>query len=189
MRIFSGNSNRPLAEAIALALDTKLGEMTCSRFPDGEVKIQIQEDVRGDDIYVIQSTHTNDFLMELLVSADAFRRASAKRVTAVVPYFGYARQDRKHDGRVPITAKLVANLLTTAGVDRVVTLDLHAMQIQGFFDIPVDHLRALPVQLEYLRSLTSIIQWCSVQIPARLKSLTGWHIVLVSIWLLSISAA
>lgn len=153
MRIFSGNSNRPLAQAIADSLGTSLGEMTCARFPDGEVKVQIHEDVRGSDVFVVQSTHSNDFLMELLVIADALRRASAKRVTAVVPYFGYARQDRKHEGRVPITAKLVANLMTTAGIDRVVTVDLHAMQIQGFFDIPVDHLNALPVQLDYLESL------------------------------------
>ena len=153
MRIFSGNANRPLAQAIAQSLDTRLGEMMCGRFPDGEVKVQIEEDVRGADCYVVQSTHSNDFLMELLVITDALRRASARRITAVVPYFGYARQDRKHSGRVPITAKLVANLMTTAGVTRLVTVDLHAMQIQGFFDIPVDHLQALPVQLEYLQSL------------------------------------
>jgi len=153
MQLFSGNANRPLAQAIAQALDTRLGEMTCARFPDGEVNVQIHEDVRGADVYLVQPTHSNDFLMELLVMADALRRASAARITAVVPYFGYARQDRKHEGRVPITAKLVANLLTTAGIGRVVTVDLHAMQIQGFFDIPVDHLRALPVQLEYLSSL------------------------------------
>ncbi len=156
MRIFSGNANRPLAQAIAQSLDTRLGELTCARFPDGEVKVQVQEDVRGADVYVVQSTHSNDFLMELLVIVDALRRASARRITAVVPYFGYARQDRKHEGRVPITAKLVANLMTTAGITRLVTIDLHAMQIQGFFDIPVDHLRALPVQLDYLRSLDLI---------------------------------
>jgi len=135
--------------------------MMCGRFPDGEVKVQIEEDVRGADCYVVQSTHSNDFLMELLVIVDALRRASARRITAVVPYFGYARQDRKHSGRVPITAKLVANLMTTAGITRLVTIDLHAMQIQGFFDIPVDHLQALPVrpgeklpvQLGYLQSL------------------------------------
>lgn len=153
LRIFSGNSNRPLAQSIAQSLDTRLGAMTCGRFPDGEVKVQIHEDVRGSDVFVVQSTQSNDFLMELLVIADALRRASAKRITAVIPYFGYARQDRKHDGRVPITAKLVANLVVTAGIDRVVTVDLHAMQIQGFFDLPVDHLNALPVQLDYLASL------------------------------------
>lgn len=153
MRIFTGNANRPLASAIAQATDTRLGEMTCARFPDGEVKVQIHEDVRGDDVFVVQSTTTNDFLMELLVITDALRRASAKRITAVVPYFGYARQDRKHEGRVPITAKLVANMMVTAGINRLLTVDLHAMQIQGFFDIPVDHLGALSVQLDYLRGL------------------------------------
>src|SRR3954469_9531193 len=153
MRIFSGNANRPLAEAIASAIDHRLGEMTCARFPDGEVKVQIQEDVRGADVFVVQPTTSNDFLMELLVIADALRRASANRITAVVPYFGYARQDRKHEGRVPITAKLVANLMMTAGINRLLTVDLHAQQIQGFFDCPVDHLTALPVQLAYLKSL------------------------------------
>jgi ribose-phosphate pyrophosphokinase len=153
MRIFSGNANRPLAQAITDSLGLRLGEMTCDRFPDGEVKVQIHEDVRGSDVFVVQSTFTNDFLMELLVIADALRRASASRITAVVPYFGYARQDRKHEGRVPITAKLVANLIVTSGIHRVVSVDLHAQQIQGFFDIPVDHLTAMPVQLEYLQSL------------------------------------
>jgi len=153
MRIFAGNSNRALAQNIAQTLDTVLGEMTCARFPDGEVKIQIHEDVRGSDVFVIQSTVSNDYLMELLTIADALRRSSAKRITAVIPYFGYARQDRKHEGRVPITAKLVANMIDAAGFDRVLTVDLHAMQIQGFFDIPVDHLQALPVQLDYLRGL------------------------------------
>ncbi|HYE07823.1 MAG TPA: ribose-phosphate pyrophosphokinase [Planctomycetota bacterium] len=153
MRIFSGNGNRPLAEAIGAAIDVRLGEMTCARFPDGEVKVQLHEDVRGADVFVVQSTQSNDFLMELLVIADALRRASAARITAVVPYFGYARQDRKHEGRVPITAKLVANIMTTAGINRLLTVDLHAQQIQGFFDVPVDHLTALPVQLEYLNQL------------------------------------
>ncbi|MFW5830211.1 MAG: ribose-phosphate diphosphokinase [Planctomycetota bacterium] len=117
MRIFSGNAIRPLAQAIAQSLDTRLGEMMCSRFPDGEIKVQILEDVRGEDVFIVQGTHTNEFLMELLIMTDALRRASAKRITAVMPYFGYARQDRKHDGRVPITAKLVANLdmISTAG--------------------------------------------------------------------------
>jgi ribose-phosphate pyrophosphokinase len=153
MRIFSGNANRPLAEAIAAANGCKLGEMTCGRFPDGEVKVQIHEDVRGADVFIVQPTASNDFLMELLVIADCMRRASAKRITAVIPYFGYARQDRKHEGRVPITAKLVANMIATAGIDRVLTLDLHAEQLQGFFDIPVDHLTSRPVQIDYLRSL------------------------------------
>ncbi len=153
LRIFSGNGNRPLAQAIADGTGVALGEMTCARFPDGEVKVQIHEDVRGADVFVVQSTTSNDFLMELLVIADALRRASAARITAVVPYFGYARQDRKHEGRVPITAKLVANIMTTAGIHRLLTVDLHAQQIQGFFDVPVDHLTALPVQLEYLSQL------------------------------------
>jgi ribose-phosphate pyrophosphokinase len=153
MRVFSGNANRPLADAICAHIGCKLGEMTCGRFPDGEVKVQIHEDVRGADAFVVQPTTSNDFLMELLVIADALRRASAKRITAVIPYFGYARQDRKHEGRVPITAKLVANLIATSGIDRVLTIDLHAQQLQGFFDIPVDHLSALPVQIDYLRSL------------------------------------
>ncbi len=153
MRIFSGNANRPLAQAIADAVGIPLGAMNCNRFPDGEVKVQVMEDVRGADVFVVQSTTTNDFLMELLVMTDALRRASASRITAVVPYFGYARQDRKHEGRVPITAKLVANLMVTAGIHRVLTVDLHAQQIQGFFDVPVDHLLARPVQLEYLMGL------------------------------------
>jgi ribose-phosphate pyrophosphokinase len=153
MRVFSGNANRPLAEAICTVIGCRLGELTCSRFPDGEVKVQILEDVRGADVFVVQPTTSNDFLVELLVIADALRRASARRITAVIPYFGYARQDRKHEGRVPITAKLMANLITTAGIDRVLTVDLHAQQLQGFFDIPVDHLTALPVQIDYLKSL------------------------------------
>jgi len=153
MRLVSGNANRPLADAIAKHLGTTLGEMHCGRFPDGEVKVEIQDDVRGADVFVVQPTTSNDFLMELLVICDALRRASAKRITAVIPYFGYARQDRKHAGRVPITAKLVANLITAAGFDRVLTVDLHAQQLQGFFDLPVDHLTALPVQIEYLKSL------------------------------------
>ncbi len=166
MRIFSGNANRPLAQSICQSLDMRLGEMTCSRFADGEVKVQVHEDVRGADVFIIQPTHTNDFLMELLVIADAMRRASVGRITAVIPYFGYARQDRKHDGRVPITAKLVANLLATAGIDRVLAVDLHATQIQGFFDIPLDHLSAFPVQLEYLKS-------CNFENPVLLSPDTG----------------
>ncbi len=156
MRLVSGNANRPLADAIAKHLGMPLGEMHCGRFPDGEVKVEIQDDVRGADVFVVQPTTSNDFLMELLVICDALRRASAKRITAVIPYFGYARQDRKHAGRVPITAKLVANLITAAGFDRVLTVDLHAQQLQGFFDLPVDHLTALPVQIEYLKSLNLI---------------------------------
>ena len=148
MRLFSGNANRPLALAIAEAVGTPLGEMTCGRFPDGEVKVQIQEDVRGCDVFVIQPTTSNDYLMELLVIADALRRASAMRITAVVPYFGYGRQDRRPRAtRVAITAKLVANMIASAGVDRLLTVDLHADQIQGFFDIPVDNVYASPVLL------------------------------------------
>ena len=153
MRIFSGNANRPLAQAIADHLGMPLGEMHCGRFPDGEIKVEIQDDVRGADIFVVQPTTSNDFLMELLVICDALRRASANRITAVIPYFGYARQDRKHQGRVPITAKLVANLITAAGFHRLLTVDLHAQQLQGFFDVPVDHLTAFPVQVEYLKTL------------------------------------
>ncbi len=153
LRIVSGNGNRPLAQAVASRLGITLGEMTCARFPDGEVKVQVHEDMRGSDVFVVQSTTSNDFLMELLVIADALRRASAARITAVVPYFGYARQDRKHEGRVPITAKLVANIMVTAGIQRLLTVDLHAQQIQGFFDVPVDHLTALPVQIAYLKGL------------------------------------
>ena len=151
MRIFSGNANRQLALAIAQSLDQRLGELTCSRFPDGEIKVQIHDDVRGGDVFIVQSTHTNEFLMETLIIADAMKRASAQRITAVLPYYGYARQDRKHEGRVPITAKLVANLMTTAGIDRVLAVDLHAIQIQGFFDIQMDHLSALPVLVDYLK--------------------------------------
>jgi ribose-phosphate pyrophosphokinase len=153
MRLFSGNANRPLAQSIADHLGVPLGEMHCGRFPDGEVKVEIHDDVRGADVFVVQPTTSNDFLMELLVICDALRRASAQRITAVIPYFGYARQDRKHQGRVPITAKLVANLITAAGFDRIVAVDLHAQQLQGFFDVPVDHLVALPVLQDYLDSL------------------------------------
>jgi ribose-phosphate pyrophosphokinase len=153
MRLISGNANRPLAQSIADHLGLGLAEIHCGRFPDGEVKVEINDDVRGADVFVIQPTTSNDFLMELLVIADAVRRASAHRITAVIPYFGYARQDRKHQGRVPITAKLVANLITAAGFDRLLTVDLHAQQLQGFFDMPVDHLMALPVQIDYLKSL------------------------------------
>jgi ribose-phosphate pyrophosphokinase len=153
LRLFAGNSNKPLATSVAAALGRPLNNILCDRFPDGEIKVRILDDVRGADVFVIQSTNSNDALMELLIIADALRRASANRITAVLPYFGYARQDRKHEGRVPITAKLVANLIVTSGIERLLTIDLHAMQIQGFFDIPVDHLGALPVQLEYLRSL------------------------------------
>ena len=147
MRLVAGNSNRPLAEAIAATLHTPLTKATVHRFADMEVFVEIHENVRGEDVFLIQSTSypANDNLMELLVCIDALRRASARRITAVLPYFGYARQDRKSAARTPISAKLVANLVTAAGAHRVLTLDLHAGQIQGFFDIPVDNLFAAPV--------------------------------------------
>jgi len=147
MKILTGNSNRPLAEAICSALNLPLTQASVRRFSDMEVFVEIHENVRGEDVFVIQSTSypANDNLMELLVAIDALRRASARRITAVIPYYGYARQDRKSGGRTPISAKLVANLITVAGADRVLTLDLHAGQIQGFFDIPTDNLYAAPV--------------------------------------------
>src|ERR1700739_4756070 len=147
MKIITGNSNRPLAEAISAYLAVPLTRASVRRFADMEIFVEIQENVRGEDVFVIQSTSypANDNLMELLVTLDALRRASARRTTAVIPYFGYARQDRKSAGRTPISAKLVANMITAAGADRVLTLDLHAGQIQGFFDIPTDNLFAAPV--------------------------------------------
>jgi ribose-phosphate pyrophosphokinase len=153
LKLFSGNANRPLAEEIAKTLRVPLGDADVSRFSDGEVYVQINENVRGQDIFVIQPTcpPVNDHLMELLVMIDAFKRASARRITAVLPYYGYGRQDRKVQGRMPITAKLVADLLTAAGTQRLLAVDLHAGQIQGFFDIPVDHLFAAPpVIIDYL---------------------------------------
>ena len=153
LKLFSGNAHRALAGEIAEYLKVSMGEADVTRFSDGEVFVQINENVRGTDVFVVQPTcpPVNDNLMELLVMIDAFKRASAERITAVLPYYGYARQDRKVQGRVPITAKLVADLLTAAGVDRVLALDLHAGQIQGFFNIPVDHLFAgPPVIVEYL---------------------------------------
>lgn len=143
IKVFSGNSNRPLAEDICAQLYKPLGSATVSQFADGECSISIQEPVRGNDVFIVQSTcnHVNDNLMELLIMIDAVKRASAGRITAVMPYFGYARQDRKAKSRDPISAKLVANLITAAGADRVLTMDLHAAQIQGFFDIPVDNLQ------------------------------------------------
>lgn len=147
MKLLACNSNKPLAEAMASYLDHQLTEARVERFPDSEVFVEIHDNVRGEDVFVVQATSkpANDHIMELLIMLDALRRASAKRVTAVIPYFGYARQDRKPGPRTPISAKLVANLMTSAGADRVLTLDLHAGQIQGFFDIPVDHLYARPV--------------------------------------------
>ena len=147
MKLMSGNSNLPLATAIAEYLDIPLTDASVKRFADDEIFIEIHENVRGEDVFVVQSTShpANDKLMELLISIDALRRASAKRITAVIPYFGYARQDRKPGPRTPISAKLVANLITEAGADRVLTVDLHAGQIQGFFDIPTDNLFGAPV--------------------------------------------
>jgi ribose-phosphate pyrophosphokinase len=153
MKILACNSNRPLAEAIAAYLDLPLTKAIVRRFSDMEVFVEIQENVRGEDVFVIQSTSfpANDHLMELLVSLDALKRSSARRVTAVIPYYGYARQDRKSAPRTPISAKLVANMITAAGADRVLTLDLHAGQIQGFFDIPTDNLYAEPVLVKDIR--------------------------------------
>jgi ribose-phosphate pyrophosphokinase len=147
MKIITGNSNRPIAEAIAAYLNLPLTKASVRRFADMEVFVEIHENVRGEDVFVVQSTSypANDNLMELLVTLDALRRGSAHRITAVLPYFGYARQDRKSGPRTPISAKLVANMITAAGADRVLTMDLHAGQIQGFFDIPVDNLVAAPV--------------------------------------------
>ncbi|RKY37183.1 MAG: phosphoribosylpyrophosphate synthetase [Candidatus Omnitrophota bacterium] len=156
LTIFSGNANRKLAEDISSYLKIPLGKALVSKFSEGEIRVKIEQNVRGKDVFIIQPTcpPVNDNLMELLILIDALTRASAGRLTAVIPYYGYARQDRKDQPRVPITAKLVANLLTGgAGVDRVLTMDLHAGQIQGFFDIPVDHLFAAPVLIDYFKKL------------------------------------
>ena len=151
IKIFAGRAGRDLAASMCTHLDLPMGQSTSSEFPDGEIFVKLDEDVRGRDCFVVQPTcqPVNDSLIELLVYIDCLRRASAKRITAVIPYFGYARQDRKDEGRVPITAKMVANLVTAAGADRVLCMDLHAAQIQGFFDIPVDHLSAAPVFVEH----------------------------------------
>ena len=155
LKIFAGSAGRALAQEMCNHLGLPLGSAQTSFFPDGELLVKLDEDVRGRDCYVVQSTSepVNQNLMELLVYIDCLRRASARRITAVIPYFGYARQDRKDEGRVPITAKLVANLITTAGAQRVLCMDLHAAQIQGFFDIPVDHLSASPVISDHFRRL------------------------------------
>ncbi|MCH7797934.1 MAG: ribose-phosphate pyrophosphokinase [Planctomycetes bacterium] len=152
MKVFAGRAGIELARTMCDDLDVELGKARTELFPDGELFVKVEEDVRGRDCFVVQSTSdpVNANLMELLIYIDCLRRASAKRITAVMPYFGYARQDRKDEGRVPITAKLVANLITAAGASRVLCMDLHAPQIQGFFDIPVDHLTAAPVLLKYL---------------------------------------
>jgi ribose-phosphate pyrophosphokinase len=153
VKIFSGTSNLPLSKAICAYIGIEMGKCAVTAFPDGETFVKIEENVRGEDVFVIQSTSppTNHHLMEMFIMMDALRRASATRITAVLPFYGYARQDRKDQPRVPITAKLVANLLVAAGAHRVLTMDLHAQQIQGFFDIPVDHLYAAPVMYDYLK--------------------------------------
>ena len=154
--IFSGTANEPLARKVCDYLSLPLGKVQISRFPDGEIDLKVQEDVRGADVYVMQSTcpPVNENLMELLILIDCLRRASAERITAVLPYFGYARQDRKAEGRVPISAKLVANIITAAGAHRALAVDLHAAQLQGFFDIPMDHLYAAPVLVEHFKRLS-----------------------------------
>ncbi len=161
LKIFSGNANRPLAQRIADYVGVRLGDATVTSFPDQETMVKINENIRGRDVYIVQPTcpPANQHLMELLIMIDAAKRASADRITAVVPFFGYARQDRKDQPRVPITAKLVANLIVSAGADRVLTIDLHAQQIQGFFDIPVDHLYAAPVFYRYFKkkNLTDLV--------------------------------
>jgi ribose-phosphate pyrophosphokinase len=152
LKLFCGNSNRPLAERISDYLKVPLSRARVSRFSDGEISMKIEENVRGKDIFIIQPTHAPaENLLELLIMLDAAKRASARRITAVIPYFGYARQDRKDQPRVPITAKLVADLLSVSGANRVLTMDLHAAQIQGFFDIPLDHLAAAPVFIKHIR--------------------------------------
>jgi ribose-phosphate pyrophosphokinase len=155
MIVFSGTANLPLAEKMMEYLGEKLGNASIRRFPDGETHVKIEDNIRGRDVYIVQPicTQPNEMLMELLIMIDACKRGSADRITAVLPYYGYARQDRKDQPRVSITAKLVANLLVAAGTDRVLTMDLHAQQIQGFFDIPVDHLHAAPVMVKYLREM------------------------------------
>ncbi|MEQ1861313.1 MAG: ribose-phosphate pyrophosphokinase [Chthoniobacteraceae bacterium] len=154
LRIFTGSAHRQLAQRISAYIGVDLGDATVTSFPDGETFVKINENIRGRDVFIVQPTcpPSNQNLMELLIMVDAARRASADRITAVLPFFGYARQDRKDQPRVPITAKLIANLLTAAGVNRVLTMDLHAQQVAGFFDIPVDHLYAAPVMIRHLRS-------------------------------------
>lgn len=157
MYIFSGTANPDFCRRIARTLEVQLGDVRLDRFPDGEIFVKYNQNIRGCDVFIVQPTCAppNDNLMELLIMLDAARRASVRRVTAVLPFFGYARQDRKDQPRVPITAKLVANLLATAGADRILTMDLHTQQIQGFFDIPVDHLYAAPVLVRHLRTVVS----------------------------------
>lgn len=153
LKIFTGNANPALAERVCQRLAQPLGACRIDRFPDGEIDVKIEDDIRGADVFIVQSTcpPVNDALMELLLTIDAARRASADRITAVMPYFGYARKDRKDEGRVPISARLVANMIEAAGADRVLTIDLHAAQIQGFFNVPVDHLYASPVLTRHFK--------------------------------------
>lgn len=157
IKLFSGNAHKALADEVAVYLNMPVGEAVIKHFSDGEIDVQIKENVRGHDVFVIQPTSTpvNDNIMELLLMVDALKRASAKRITAVMPYYGYARQDRKVQPRVPISAKLIADLITAAGTSRILTMDLHAAQIQGFFNIPVDNLYASPVLLDYVRQKNS----------------------------------
>ena len=164
IKIIGGRSNSELANKIAFYIGVDLVDVLITEFADNEIFVKIREDIRGKDVYVIQSTSNPGYknLMELLIIMDALRRASAERITAVIPYFGYARQDRKAEPRVPITAKLVANLLTAAGADRILAMDLHAAQIQGFFDIPVDHLYATPVFLDQVRRFGDLAEWMAV---------------------------
>lgn len=180
MKLIAGNSNQPLAKAMADYLGMKLTEATMRRFSDQEIFVEVQENVRGEDVFLIQSTSApaNEHLMELMITLDALKRASAKRITVVIPYFGYARQDRKPGPRTPITAKLVANLITTAGANRVLTVDLHAGQIQGFFDIPLDHLYARPVIVEDIKQQFADVSNIVVVSPdvggvVRARSLAG----------------
>ena len=180
MKLIAGNSNTPLATAVSQHLGVKLTEATIRRFSDGEVFVEVQENVRGEDVFLIQSTSApaNENLMELMITLDALKRASARRVTVVMPYFGYARQDRKPGPRTPITAKLVANLITAAGANRVLTIDLHAGQIQGFFDIPVDHLYARPVIVNDIKAQYADMANVTVVSPdvggvVRARSLAG----------------
>jgi ribose-phosphate pyrophosphokinase len=179
LKVFSGSANRPLAEKMCAHMGVPLGKMSLTRFPDGEIFCKIEEDVRGRDCYIVQPTSppVNEHLMELLVMADSFRRASAQRITAVMPYFGYARQDRKDEGRVPITAKLAANIITVSGVHRVVALDLHAAQVQGFFDSPVDHLIAVPTMLKHLKARGYSPDELAIVSPdvGRIKLATRFH--------------
>lgn len=180
MKIISGNSNQPLAKAMADYLKLELTQASIRRFSDGEIFVEVQENVRGEDVFLVQSTSypANEHIMELLITLDALKRASARRITAVIPYFGYARQDRKPGPRTPITAKLVANLITEAGADRVLTVDLHAGQIQGFFDIPVDHLYARPVIVEDIKNQFGSLENVTIVSPdvggvVRARSLAG----------------